>query len=219
MARDGTLAFVVPTDSANKSLWAGMPLIKTEYNADQALMTVSVNVTETTQGYRRAEPYSASIIWDQSDAPTIHYRASNAFGAVADVSALTHTRYGLAFGVLSPWNGVNMTHPGPMAYPLMVKFGLTSARAQEVSKRLRVLVLCSAIPHSPVSTSASVFSETDDGLVSSHTTYKFLHVWLSEVWVFDSETGEVLAKSVDALPPVGPKREAISQPMDSTPSQ
>jgi hypothetical protein len=183
-------------------MWAGIDVLKAEYDADKGSMKVSVNVVGTHEGFHHHERHSLSIGWDMKSAPTDHYAASNAFGARTNVTAFTTKLYGIAFPVAMTWNGQSALTMGPMDYPLFVSFPMESSKAQLLSKRLRVLVVCTitTAPHAPVSNASDYASATFENPTTSNETYLYLHVRPTELWVFDSETGEVFAKSKDAFP-------------------
>ena len=57
------------------------------------------------------------------------------------------------------------------------------------------MVICKIISHAPVSEGERFHEATMDIPLESNTTTKYLHVEPSEFWIFDSVTGDIVAKT------------------------
>jgi hypothetical protein len=182
---DAPLAFVFPTDASTHTMRSDERQISTEYDADKQEMTVAL-LTETlnTESELESSNLALQAIWNRASDTVSHGVASNAFGVKAVVRYSSAQNYGLAI----PLALQNRVHD--------VTFKITPAKARLVENRLRVAVI-GVIEGNPedVVIKQSSGTATIQDPYEWRDTAKYLCFKPSQIWVFDTETGEILAKA------------------------
>lgn len=173
------------------------------YDADKEEMLVILTPAETYQDDKYKKQDSAghiettnAIIWEEG-IRSRSYMASNAFGASTEVTSSIHDRYALLYDTSTSVDEmVKMANDGRVDELVGVKevrFHLPISEAKAIGDRLRVLVICS-IKEVPVMSGSAYSAPTISAPVEIAFKDKYLHVTLDSIWVFDDETGKVLAK-------------------------
>jgi hypothetical protein len=190
IARNGTLALVFQTEHSMRTRLHETPQLSIDYDADAATMTVRTLVQSVTA---ESGLWVATTIWDKASETVSFGIASNAYGAKAQVRYSAASNYGIAYPSRSRVDAEGEVQ-SPME-PVLIKFPLSPAKATLVKNRLRVLIVCTVRDTDPLFTTESHETATITDPYEWHDKYSYLQVRPSETWVFDSETGEVLAKS------------------------
>jgi hypothetical protein len=180
------------------------------YDADKEEMLVSLTPDETYQDdkYKKHDSvhYSVdqiqiestkAIIWREELISSYSYMASNAFGASTEVTSSHSEVYALLYDTSTSVDEMEkMANDGRVDELVGVKdlrFHLPVPEAKAVGDRLRVLIICS-IKEVPVMSGSTYNAPTISKPYQIFIKYKYLHVALDSIWVFDDETGRVYAK-------------------------
>lgn len=188
--KNSPLVLVFPTE---ESIHAGVDgNIKTAYDADLEVFKISLGVASPNDAEESSRTREITMVWGKNAKSSSPYSAMNSYGAVVKVTAVISKQEAISFPVDSMvFDKVN---PG-LGSPLAILVPVKADRAQILKGRLRVLVICRVADDIPVSEAGTFHSATVEAPAEISDSYQFLHVTPSEYWVFDSDTGEILAKT------------------------
>lgn len=169
--------------------------LEISYDADTETMSAKLGIGSV---YNDAGEHSKdirSIVWNWARTGRGDYIGSNAFGAIRTVKKSVSVSTGLAFSIDSPfYSGRGDWTDDFYPSPIGMTFSVPASRAKMLKKNLRVLVVASLLQ--PTSIEESVHREPKiDHPYDTAELGHYLHVDIQEIWLFDSSTGEVVAKA------------------------
>jgi hypothetical protein len=177
-----TFAFVFPSRETPGNLENMYPLnLTTSYKADTTTMTATVWFEQLgTPDYR-----GRSILWNEMTVTTGSYEGSNAFGATRHIEKTTSTITSLAFNLASPFYFWRKD--------LEISFVVPAEKAKLLKNNLRVLFVAKLVSPYVIETQEYTGPTFDDPYAASDV-YHYFQCDISAIWLFDSSTGEVVAK-------------------------
>jgi hypothetical protein len=132
-------------------------------------------------GFNKTEDELLSLILQREESSSNH-TGENVFGATMNVTAFRIKELAIAYD----------PNTAPNFYDFAIP--LTPEKAQSVKPRVRMLII-GKLASPPIFEGTSYFGATLDASMSFHDDYSYIHLTIEDVWVFDSATGEILAKA------------------------
>jgi hypothetical protein len=175
------LVFVVPPATENLSGF------RATYDADGQAMAVSLQFMPRTFVLEPDKP-DFNLLDLSHKGSTARYVGQNAYGATAEVSSYQGEAYGLAMPT-NAW--VSEVQSGTPTYRILLPMGTDYAR--NLKPNLGVLVVCS-LRQSKRLTWVSGHEATIDSPTEGYITTTYLNAKIEQVWVYDSQSGEVIKK-------------------------
>jgi hypothetical protein len=142
-----------------------------------------------TDTHRPDDDKTLAIVWGVTSHISSH-TASNAFGAYVSVDRFDDVTYALLFDVADKWQG----EPWNNVHNIELSFHVPVNEAQMLDKQLRILIICHLKDNTVIPGHQSLPATMSEPTEVS-TKYKYLHVSLEEVRVFNPETGKVYYQS------------------------
>jgi len=181
------LAFVVPPAFEDLSGW------RATYDADGHVMVVSLQFMHLTFVLEPDKP-DFNVLGLSHKGSRSEYVGQNAYGATAEVSSYQGEAYGLALPLNAwvsevPSGTEGLRHPP--SYRVLIPMEPDYAR--NLKPNLGVLVVCS-LRQSKLLTWFSGHEATIDSPYEGYVTTKYLNAKIEQVWVFDSQSGQVIKK-------------------------
>jgi hypothetical protein len=212
LTRKSTIGIVIPSARDNHLDYTYNSDLIISYDADKEQMHVNLISGKTMKPGETDDPRSLAIIWGGNEPTFRTYMGSNSFGVKIKVSEERSLVYGIAFDVPDgTWRGesdLSGTGKG-----INFSFKLPVERAKVMKSRLRALVIC-RIKDGEVMEGFEHLKPTLEAPNDVFTTYKYLHIQPSEVWIFDYETGEVFTKSINSFPVSNLQQITSAMPQD-----
>jgi hypothetical protein len=165
------------------------------YDADKKLLVASLEVTRIDLGFvpefdgrRTADSSIAGITVRDTKAGRDTYVGSNAYGAKTTVTRFVRENYNIAFDKELP-QGISW---------MKLTISITPNEARILKPRLSVLLICKlktfADPPLLAFECYKFLDPTIHSPIDSFTTKKYIHTDLKAIWLYDTVTGEVLAR-------------------------